>query len=61
MIRKAIITFDPERIEQLDNQAEGAVLAYIIKHGLLGRPYAPERGILNIEVLDDPADAPSQK
>lgn len=39
-MKKAVITFDPERISQINIQAEGEVLAYIIREGLLGRPYA---------------------
>lgn len=51
-MKKAVITFDPERISQINIQAEGEVLAYIIREGLLGRPYAKERGIFDIEVSE---------
>lgn len=49
-MKKAVITFDPERISQINIQAEGEVLAYIIREGLLGRPYAKERDI-NMRII----------
>lgn len=50
--RFAIITFDPDRIEQMSWQAEGQGLAWIIWRGLSGWTYPKERGIINITLMD---------
>lgn len=53
--RQAIITFDPERIAQLDLQAEAHDLAWKLKQALLGNDYAPGRGIVDIELVGEGA------
>lgn len=50
--RFAIITFDPDRIEQLNWQAEGNSFAWAIWRGLAGWIYPKERGIINITLMD---------
>ena len=50
--RFAIITYDPDRIEQLSWQGEGNCFAYIIWRGLSGWTYPKERGIINITLMD---------
>lgn len=50
--RFAIITYDPDRVEGLNWQAEGNNFAYIIREGLCGRDYPRERGIDRITLLD---------
>jgi len=50
--RFAIITFDPDRVEQLTKGGEGNSFAYIIWRGLSGWTYPKARGIINITVTD---------
>ncbi len=50
--RFAIITFDSDRVEQLNWQAEGNGFAWIIWRALAGWTYPKERGIINITVMD---------
>jgi len=50
--RFAIVTYDPDRIEQLSYQAEGAAVAWIIVRALQGYDYPKERGIVNITLMD---------
>lgn len=50
--RFAIVTFDPDRIEQLSYQAEGASVAWIIVRALQGYDYPKERGIINATLMD---------
>ena len=50
--RFAIITFDPDRIDQLSWQGEGNSFAWIIWRGLAGYTYPKERGIINITLMD---------
>lgn len=54
-LRQAIITFDPERIRQINVQAEGGVIAWALKCALLGEDYARERGIESIDLIDPDA------
>ncbi|WP_156317949.1 hypothetical protein [Blastomonas sp. AAP25] len=50
--RFAIITYDPDRIEQLSYQAEGLSISWTIIQALQGYDYPKERGIINITLLD---------
>lgn len=50
--RFAIVTYDPDRIEQLSLQAEGASVAWIIVRALQGYDYPKERGIINVTLMD---------
>lgn len=50
--RRAVITFDPDRIAKADLQAEAHNIAWILRQALLGRDYPRERGILSIELID---------
>lgn len=50
--RFAIVTYDPDRIEQLSFQAEGASVAWIIVRALQGYDYPKERGIINVTLMD---------
>jgi hypothetical protein len=50
--RFAIITYDPDRIAELNWQAEGSSFSYAILRGISGLTYAKERGIINITVMD---------
>jgi hypothetical protein len=50
--RFAIITYDPDRIAELNWQAEGNSFSYAILRGISGLTYAKERGIINITVMD---------
>ena len=50
--RFAIITYDPDRIEQLSHQAEGLSVSWIIIQALQGYDYPKERGIINVTLLD---------
>lgn len=52
-MKQAIITFDPDRIAQLDLQAEAHSLAWIIKQALMGNDYPKERGIASIALIED--------
>lgn len=52
-MKQAIITFDSDRIAQLDLQAEAQSLAWIIKQALLGNDYPKERGIVSIALIED--------
>lgn len=52
-IRQAIITFDQQRIAKWDVQAEGNLLAYLLKEALTGADYAKERGIISIDLLGE--------
>ena len=53
--RFAIVTFDPDRIEQLSYQAEGASVAWIIVRALQGHDYPKERGIINVTLMEQVA------
>ena len=60
--RFAIITYDPDRIEQLSPQAEGLSVSWIIIKALQGYDYPKERGIINITLLDKlPTRPPNSK
>lgn len=60
--RFAIITYDPDRIEQLSYQAEGLSVSWIIIQALQGFDYPKERGIINITLLDKlPVRPPNAK
>jgi hypothetical protein len=50
--RFAIVTFDPDRIEELSYQAEGQSVAWIIIRALQGYDYPKERGIINVTLMD---------
>ncbi|WWT39673.1 hypothetical protein [Microcystis phage Mae-JY04] len=50
--RFAIVTFDPDRIEQLSYQAEGLSVSWAIIQALQGYDYPKERGIINITLMD---------
>jgi len=50
--RFAIITYDPDRIEQLSYQAERNSVAWIIVRALQGYDYPKERGIINVTIMD---------
>ena len=50
-IRQAIITFDQKRISKWDVQAEGNVIAYLLKEALSGSDYAKERGVISIDLV----------
>lgn len=50
--RFAIVTYDPDRIEQLSHQAEGSSVAWIIIRALQGYDYPKERGIINVTLMD---------
>lgn len=50
--RFAIITYDPDRIEQLSYQAEGLSVSWTIIQALQGYDYPKERGIINVTLLD---------
>lgn len=50
-IRQAIITFDQKRVGKWDIQAEGNVLAYMLKAALTGHEHAQERGVIRIDLL----------
>lgn len=55
-LRQAIITFDPERIAQVDPQAEGFVFTSMVRRALIGEEHPAERGIVSIDLLDPAAD-----
>jgi hypothetical protein len=57
--RFAIITYDAERLANLDWQAEGNSFAYAILRGMSGFTYAKERGIINITVMDQVPKVPA--
>ena len=60
--RFAIITYDPDRIEQLSYQAEGLSVSWIIIQALQGYDYPKERGIINITLLERlPSRSPRSK
>jgi hypothetical protein len=50
--RFAIVTFDPDRIEQISLQAEGRSFAWVILRALQGYDYPKERGIINVTLMD---------
>ena len=50
--RFAIITFDPDKVDQLSWQGEGNSFEWIIWRRLAGWTYPKERGIINITVMD---------
>jgi hypothetical protein len=51
--RFAIITYDPERVANLNWQAEGSSFGYAIWRGVNGFTYAKERGLINITIMDE--------
>lgn len=60
--RFAIITYDPDRIEQLSYQAEGLSVSWTIIQALQGYDYPKERGIINVTLLDKlPTRPPNTK
>lgn len=59
--RFAIITFDPDRIEQLSHQAEGNSVAWIIISALQGYDYPKERGIINVTLMDQLPKRPDKR
>lgn len=50
--RFAIVTYDPDRIEKIETNADGQTFAWIILRGLQGHDYPKERGIINITLMD---------
>lgn len=50
--RFAIVTFDPDRIEKIETNADGQTFAWIILQALQGYDYPKERGIINITLMD---------
>lgn len=50
--RYAIVTYDPDLVEQQSIQAGGDALAYSILRALKGNSYSIERGLINVTVLD---------
>jgi len=50
--RYAIVTFDPDIVDQQSVQAGGDQLAFAILRALKGRSYAKERGLINVTVMD---------
>lgn len=50
--RFAIVTFDPDRIDQIEANADGQSFSWIILQALKGRDYPKERGIINITLMD---------
>lgn len=50
--RYAIVTFDPDLVEQQSIQSGGDALAFSILGALKGRRYPKERGLINVTVFD---------
>ncbi len=50
--RFAIITYDPDRVAQIEANADGPSFTWIILQALKGRDYPKERGIINITLMD---------
>lgn len=50
--RFAIVTYDPDRIEQIAANADGQSFSWIILRALQGYDYPKERGIINITLMD---------
>lgn len=50
--RFAIVTYDPDRIEQIEANADGQSFSWIILRALQGYDYPEERGIINVTVMD---------
>lgn len=58
--RFAIITYDPDRVENLSWQAEGNDFGHIVWHTLkVGEFVGGGRGIINITVMDKMMPKPS--
>jgi hypothetical protein len=53
--RFAIVTFDPDKVRDLDWQADAGQLGVQIVQGLRGTAYAKDRGLINITLLDQVA------
>lgn len=51
--RFAIITFDPDKVENLSWQGEGKSFAWIIWRALSGWTYPKGRGIINVTLMDE--------
>lgn len=50
--RFAIVTYDPDRIEQIEANADGLSFSWIILRALQGYDYPKERGIINVTLMD---------
>lgn len=53
--RFAIVTFDPDKVHDLDWQVDAPLLGIQLVQGLRGTAYARERGLMNITLLDQVA------
>lgn len=63
-IRQAIITYDSERVDAWDLQAEGRSVDWIFYRALTGHDYPRERGILSIRHIPEGNEiivAPTEK
>lgn len=53
--RFAIVTFDPDKVRDLDLSVDGKALGHHLVNGLRGIAYAKDRGLINITLLDQVA------
>ncbi|WP_286749757.1 hypothetical protein [Sphingopyxis sp. SCN 67-31] len=53
--RFAIVTYDPDKVCDLDWRVDAPLLGQQIVQGLRGTAYAKERGLINITLLDQVA------
>lgn len=53
--RFAIVTFDPDKVRDLNWQVDADKLGVQIVQGLRGTAYAKDRGLINITLLDQVA------